>query len=522
MKFTKRLIATGLAAVSVLGVASCGGGSSSELSIFLYQEDVVYNADMPVFKNANEYAGIELEGVLQKYDSNFDSIYTLRGKNANIVVNDQDTIEATALKEGIFLDLTALINEHAPNLKAYFDANPTQKAWATASDGKIYGIPFYTDGKTAKAFFVRQDWVKLLKDNGKLPSGIDSDNLDNMTVEQYEALLMAFKNNEKLMLQGYPATTIYPYFDRDSDFAISELAGLWGATGDLYIADGSVAHGAVQPEFREAMKNIVRWYKNKLIEPDILVASTTDKRVTYFSSNQGGSTHDWIGTTYSFNDDVYAANLAPDFDLTCILPPVRQDGSRYEATVRKQIGKVTAINVNTPAEDQIKAIKWIDYFFSEKGHKELNYGIEGEHFNMENGVVKYTNKIVNSNATALASLYAIGAQLQSAGVQTFEYEKAWLSDEANAAMTAYEPYLNKTYNELIYPNVKYTNEEYQKVNEAKNMVAQVYLEQVNSWLTGKIDINNDTEWSKYLAKMEQAGVQTIVSLTQAAYNRKAK
>ena len=67
-----------------------------------------------------------------------------------------------------------------------------------------------------------------------------------------------------------------------------------------------------------------------------------------------------------------------------------------------------------------------------------------------------------------------------------------------------------------------TNEEYQKVNEAKNMVAQVYLEQVNSWLTGKIDINNDAEWTKYLTKMEQAGIKNIVSLTQAAYDRKAK
>ena len=34
-------------------------------------------------------------------------------------------------------------------------------------------------------------------------------------------------------------------------------------------------------------------------------------------------------------------------------------------------------------------------------------------------------------------------------------------------MTAYEPFLNKTYNDLIYPNVKFTNDEYQKVNEAR-------------------------------------------------------
>ena len=518
MKINKKLLTLGLLGASVFGFASCG--SSSELSIFLYQEDVIYDAEMPVFQNANEYAGLELEGLLQKYDSNYDSIYTLRGKNANIVVNDQDTIEATALKEGIFLDLTQLIEEHAPNLKAYFDANPEHKKWATASDGKIYGIPFYTDGKTAKAFFVRQDWVDLLAANKKLPSGIDKDNLDEMTVVQYEALLTAFKKHEQLLLDGYPASKVIPYFDRDSDFAISELAGLWGATGDLYNDKGTVKHGAIEKEFREAMKNIVRWYKNGLIDEEILTESSEDKRATYFSYNQGGSTHDWIGTTYSFNEEVYAENLHKDFNLKCILPPTRKDGSKYESTVRKQIGKVTAINVNTPEEDVIKAVKWIDYFFTEKGHNELNFGIEGEHFTKDNGVYKYTNKILNDNNTALANLYKVGAQLQAPGVQTFDYEAAWLSEEASVAMTAYEQYLNPVYNDLIYPNIKYSNEDYQIVNEAKNTVANVYEEQVNAWLTGKIDINNDAEWNKYITKMKQAGIETIISVTQKYLSEK--
>lgn len=96
----KKLL-TGLAAsVGVLTLSACGG-SSDTYTIFLYQENTVYSDTMPVFQRANDYAGIELEGVLQRYDSNYDSIYALDGKNADIVVNDQDTIEATALNEGI-------------------------------------------------------------------------------------------------------------------------------------------------------------------------------------------------------------------------------------------------------------------------------------------------------------------------------------------------------------------------------------------------------------------------------------
>lgn len=492
---------------SLLILAGCGS-SSAKLSIFLYQENYIYSDDMEVYQKANEYAGVELEGVLQKYDTNYDNIYNLRGKDANLVVNDQDTIEATALKDGIFVDLTPLIAEHAPHLSEFFEKNPDQKKWAVASDGKIYGIPFYTDGLTAKAFFVRLDWINTLKSQGKLPAGIDSTDLNKMTVPQFESLLLAFKNNKNLLTK---ADQIYPYFDRDSDYAISELASLWGATADYYLtSEKKVLYGAIQPEFKTAMENMARWYQNGLIEPDILNPSTEDKRVTYFAQNSGGATHDWIGTTYSFNDDVYAENLADGFELVCVAPPTRADGSKFEPTIRKQIGKVTAINASTSAEDQVKLMKWIDYFFTEEGHDALNFGIEGVDFRKENGKYTYTDKIINDQNTALANLYRRGAQMQTAGCQTFDYEEAWLSSDAKTAMDLYEPYLNMSYNDLIFPNIKLTNEDYQSVNTARSSTNNRFVEQVNKWLRGTEAIN-DTTWKKFVSDMKAAGADVITS-----------
>ncbi len=514
MNFKKTLFSAALLATSLATLASCGGGSS-ELTIFLYQEDYIYNENMVVYQKANEYAGVELEGILQKYDTNYDSIYNLRGKDANLVVNDQDTIEATALKDEIFIDLTNLIAEHAPNLTAYWEKNPEHKKWATASDGAIYGVPFYTDGETAKAFFVRQDWVNILKTdkNAKLPSGLsksDLENLNNLTVEKFYLLLTAFKNNKSLLTEF---DNIYPYFDRDSDFAISELAGLWNATAEYYLDGQTVRYGAIEDSFRTAIENISKWYKEGLIEPDILNKSSEDKRVTLFAQNSGGATHDWIGTTYSFNDDVYAANLAEGFELVCIAPPTRADGTKYESTVRKLIGKVTAINSSTSEEDQIKLIKWIDYFFTEEGHNTLNFGVEGTHWNKNGDAYEYTDKIINDQNTALANLYTIGAQMQTPGVQTFDYEEAWLSEDAKTAMDLYAPYLNQHYNDLIYPNIKLSNEDYQAVNMARSTVNNAYTEQINKWLKGTEAIN-DTTWANYVAKMKKSGVDTIVSIMQ--------
>lgn len=160
--------------------------------------------------------------------------------------------------------------------------------------------------------------------------------------------------------------------------------------------------------------------------------------MTFFAQNSGGATHDWIGTTYSFNDDVYAENLVDGFEVVCIAPPTRADGTKYEPTIRKQIGTVTAINASTSEENQIKLMKWIDYFFTETGHEQLNFGIEGEHFTKNGSTYTYTDKIKNDKNTALANLYTIGAQLQTPGVQTFTYEEAWLSEPARNAMNMYE------------------------------------------------------------------------------------
>lgn len=521
----KFLLMIALVICSIFTLASCGDGSTDgpggggnnsnrkEFTIFLQQDGVIYRSDMPVFQQANDYAEIKLTGVLQKYDTNYDTIFNLRGKNANLVVNDQDTIEAYALRDKLYVDLTSLINEHAPNLKKFFDENPQKKAWATASDGKIYGIPFYTDGKTAKAFFVRQDWVNTLASKNALPKGVTKDNLNNMTVEQFHDLLMAFKNNKK-DLTSY--SKIYPYFDRDSDFAISELASLWGGTAEYYLDDkGKVQYGAIMPEFRTAIDNISVWFKEELIDPTILTSSSKDKRETYFAQNSGGATHDWLGTTYSFNDDVYAANMVDGFELVCIAPPTRSDGTKYEPTLRKQIGTVTAINAATSAEDQIKLIKWIDYFFTEKGHDQLNFGIEGEHFTKNGSTYSYTNKIINDNGTALANLYNVGSQLQTPGVQSFAYEKAWLSTPASEAMEMYESnkYLNLKYNDLIYPNVKLSNADYQTINAARTAVKKVYNDQIAAWLKKGTKVN-DSDWNSFVAAMKKAGTDTIVSTLQ--------
>lgn len=495
-------------------LTACGGKKSSDnFSIFLYQEQVVYDEDMAVFKKVNEEIGIELEGFLQRYDSNYRSRFTTGGYRSNLVIYDQDTIESYGYN-GTYLDLTNLIEEHAPNIKAFFEANPEQKNWATATNGAIYGIPFYTDGLTAKAYFIRQDWVDILREEGRIDN-IPTD-LNTLTVQDYEALLRAFKDNRTLLTT---AKNLYPYFDRDEEFWVSELASLWGGSADFYIDDSDqVQFGAIEPKFKLAIENIARWMKDGLIDPSILDGSNADDRQSHFARNDAGATRDWIGTTYAFNDDVYSDVMVPGFEVVAIAPPEREDGMRIEPTIRKEIGNVGAINAKTSTEGQIKLIQWMDYFFTKEGSDLLNFGLENVTYTLENNNYIYTDKIINDNATALANLYSYGAQLGTPGVQNFAYETAWLSPEAVEAMTAYDEngYLNLDYTELIYPNIKLSREEYTQVNAAKTQINNELNQQVFQWIVNGSAANgiSDADWEDFVQLMHQSGSQTITDIYQ--------
>ena len=506
--------------LTMTSLAACGKSSSkSSLSIFLYHEDIVYSEDMAVFKLANDYAGVKLTGFLQKYDSDYRNRFITGGYKANLVSYDQDTIESYGLN-GTYVDLTNLIEEHAPNMKAYFDANPEKKAWATASNGAIYGIPFYTDGLTAKGFFVRQDWVDILLEAQILNSAIYSD-LNNLTVQQFEDLLRAFKDNSNLLSDR----EIVPYFDRDEEYFVSELASLWNGTAEFYVDDeGTVRFGAVEQEFKTAIENIARWYKDGLIDPNILDGSKNDDRQTYFARNTGGATHDWIGSTYAFNADVYSDVMVEGFEIQAIAPMIRLDNTRLEPTIRKKIGQVTAIYSKTSEADQIKLIKWMDYFFSKEGQDALNFGIENVTYTKSGDKYTYTDAVLNDRNTALANLYKYGAQLQSPGVQNFDYEEAWLDPDAAAAMAMYEnnEYLNLDYDELIYPNIKLTANEYKTVNAARTQITYEMNQQLYQWIINKQAVNgiSSTDWQEFVQLLKTSGYENIINIYQGYVDAK--
>jgi len=155
----------------------------------------VYQEDWPVEQAARALTNIHLKDVTVGANMTTDSENTGRTEALNLMLasgNVPDIVGSSRIRdfvnqfgpEGAFIPLNDLIEEHAPNIAAYYATRPDIEAAVKAADGQMYYIPYLPDGKYGRAYWIRTDWLNTL--------GLDMPE----TVEEYEDVLRAFKTQD--------------------------------------------------------------------------------------------------------------------------------------------------------------------------------------------------------------------------------------------------------------------------------------------------------------------------------------
>lgn len=129
-----------------------------ELDIHMhFSNRYAWDENWPVAKEYQRLTGIRLKGVAEKVGTNSTELLQDLLKNNTL----PDIIGGAGVasqfmelgRQGRLLALNQLIEDHAPNLKAFFDENPVIKSAITASDGNLYYIPYVPDGQAGKGYF---------------------------------------------------------------------------------------------------------------------------------------------------------------------------------------------------------------------------------------------------------------------------------------------------------------------------------------------------------------------------------
>lgn len=471
----------------------------------------VYDDDWPVEKAASEMTGISLKnatiGANLGTDENSGKVEALNLMIASGEI--PDIVGSSRLKdfvnqygpEGAFLPLNDLIDEHAPNIKAFFEERPEIEAAIAAADGNIYYIPYLPDGKYGRAYFIRYDWLDAL--------GLDVPE----TVEEVEKTLRAFKTQDP---NGNGQADEVPYFARQWPELI-RLVTLWDGRSsgsdtyhDFYVDDGELKHPYVGEGYAEGIANLARWYKEGLIDAEVFTRGSS-AREYLLSENLGGMTHDWFASTSGYNR---LAEQIDGFEFKAFAPPASVSGKRIEEHRRIPI-KPDGWAIGHTNDHPVETIKYFDFFFSEEGKRLANFGVEGVHYTMVDGEPIFTDEVLNNEQPVNLQLYGAGAQLQARGYpQDYAYEEQWSNEYALEGIALYD---EGDYLIDQFLGVAFTADEQKIYDRYWPSIRDYMVERQQGWILGNGDVKAD--WDEYLETLDEMGLDQVLEVMNSAYDR---
>ena len=509
----KRKIIAFLILISVLFTISCkkaGNGGYTEEGYYKYSEEkeltiawlmnsnVIDTENTPTIQQSKELTNIKLKNVLSKSTTDWRQALNMLIATENtpdIMHMYEHRMISQYIRQGVLKPLDELLDKYAPNIKKYFEENPYQRKALEWVDGKIYYIPCIADGGVSTGWFIRTDWLN------KLGLSVPQN------VEEYYNVLKAFKTQDP---NGNGIADEIPYFNRNAgvnyDMAITCLYPMWGASHTMYEKDGRMVYGPYEPEYKEAVKNIAAWYKEGLIDPEIYTRGS-NAREQLLGNNTGGSTYDWFGTTAQFNQT--QKDKIVGFSIETIPPP-----AGYITDKRETI-KSMGWGISSKSENDVDAIRYMDFWFSKTGSLLANYGIEGETYDMIDSKPILKEEIINAETAVVDKLNEYGAQLNMGYKQDFEYERQWLSPEAIAGMDMYQN--NNYIRNLSSRKIILTDGDRMRVNEIEGTVSDYVKEMQQKWILGTLDI--DSSYDEYISTLKNMHVEEMIAIYQNLFDK---
>lgn len=541
MKKTKRILATIVAAATVLGMLSgCGnnteknqGDISQTVNVdgqTMADNGMTYETGLPITKEKVELSVYVIS------DASFPNIATSAvwdyveektNIRLNITVLPSASTEkvdlmftnreypdllfdvgasvnqiSDAAEAGDLVELGSLLEKYAPTWAEFLGENETVYKQLLARNGKLYNLPFVdfapTDRGVRDVQYLNKQWMEEL--NLKTPT----------TVSEFTDVLRAFK---KAAGTGSIPENVMPYhFQFDAyvkgQFDIYGWYGVYCSTNDyLIVEDGVVKNQSVNPALKEPLKYLNMLYEEGLILPEVF----TDSGNTFLSRIEGDKLQVGAFGAYSADEKKYIPYGPLD----------AENGS--QSLIRSQAmtaNKARAATITAENKYPIATLRLMEWLVSDmEAMQNVSVGMEDFYWEYdEEG--KINEYVLPVNEAVSLSDYR-GAHNYFVALKTDKYYEnfnlAATEIENTRQWAYYNLYEGRTYSQ----DMLYTGGTLQ---ESENNRMTILATDLNScrklWLsdfiTGTKDI--DTYWDKYVEEMKKLGIEEYVELKQKAYD----
>ena len=415
--------------------------------------------------------------------------------------NDADIINNTDL----FRDLTDLIDQYMPNLKAAMKVIPTFETIVTFPDGKIYSLPKNLPSRpqTRNQPIINKKWLDNL--NLKEPS----------TIEELTDVLRAFKTKDAngngdpddefpiCGAKGLPMDLLNP-------FGITDLSN----SHVMVQGDGSLVYYPTADNYKEGIKWLNTLFQEGIIDPE---SFTQDE--TMQNGKRQNEAASMVGFDYAWTPDAFFGKWSPEY---IALPPIKgPDGKQYAEgdpngvySIMRNEAEITA-SCKTPEI----AARWLDQFYDGEASIQNFWGAIGTVIN-KNDDGTYTLKDPPEGTSADAwywdqSLRDFGPKFVSPEFQG----KISLSPKSGDGLKVELSKLGDSFITKPYPSVMFTAEETEALATYRTDIDKFVATTRAEWITkGGIDKG----WDDYVKQLEDMGLKDMIKIYEDAYDRYQK
>ncbi len=399
-------------------------------------------------------------------------------------------------QDGLILDLTDRIENEAPAYANYLKENPDVRDMIK-SDDKILGFMAIAEDKamaTTAGLIIREDWLEELS----LPMP--------ETMDDYYNVLKAFKEQKGAQI---------PFSGNIVSLSTwGTFCGAYGVHTSHYVDDGKVVYGPMLPGYKEFLKEMNKWYNEKLIDNNFATTdqSTIDSNMLNgFSGLTGGAAGSGIGV---YNATAKANGSNARFVGSPY--PVLNKGEKPKFGHYNSIVSGNGAVISKNSQNVDAAMKFLNFGYTDEGYVLNNFGLEGISYTKVDDKYLYTEDITH-NKDGLSMPQSMGRYMRAANAGPFIQSRGYMEQyyATDEQQRSWKTWSDTDASEHALPNLTIPADELMELSTLQGDMDTYTIEMINSFIMGTTDIEY---FDTFVENLKQMGADRITEIYQNAYD----
>ena len=403
------------------------------------------------------------------------------------------------VEQDICIDLMPMLDDCLPDFKnGIFSTNEEYRKGLISDNGRMTTIKSY-ENQSTMGLYIRQDWLDQL--GLAVPE----------TFDELHDVLAAFKN--QIPGCNYPMLLTQNWDYSNNGFVGGFDTSGYGTSSDLsyFVEDGKVQAGILSDNYRDYIQMLRDWFAEGILGEPSMNMQNMFPINEYILSNQ-------CGFAFGQSDTLSESSkqqAGGTYDMEPIKAIVREKGDTFKLYANKGQTGNGGWAITTACEYPEEAAKVINWMWTEDGYKAMNFGVEGETYNMVDGKVEYTDLITN-NPNGFNAMFNTCSEIAFFDLPfdcAMERKAATFSNEAEAK--AQEVWRENTSNEYQYYGSLSVPESEEYGTIASDLSTKA-AETVSKFISGDRPME---EWDSFIEELKGMNIARCIELKQAAYDR---